>query len=306
MPFKKLDAQTRPPRQWAIVGYPGSGKSTFAAQMAGPILVIDSDHRFAEVASLAAGPVYELSENPADHVDARRIAELLRANMAGAGIKTVVIDSLTAIIAPLTTAAVMANDAGENKNRISAFKDKALSVRLLQDTITGWGVDTLWIYHHRDARDAQAREVKATTISAVELARLRRSLNLQLSIVQDGGRRGIKVDWARRGRSGLTLWDESGIWRGMPERIEEACYTGLTQADQDQIERSTPTDFTGPDQAIAWGFDQGCFKDAVHAKNAYEEVKRTARPKSAAEMWELWIAEVNRRAAERSPALATK
>jgi hypothetical protein len=31
MPFKKRDAQTRPPRQWAIVGYPGSGKSTFAA-----------------------------------------------------------------------------------------------------------------------------------------------------------------------------------------------------------------------------------------------------------------------------------
>ena len=307
MPFKKLDAQTaRPPRQWAIVGYPGSGKSTFAAQMAGPILVIDSDHRFAEVAGLAAGEVYELSENPADHVDARRIAELLRANMTGAGIRTVVIDSLTAIIAPLTTAAVMANDAGENRNRIAAFKDKALALRMLQDSITGWGVDTLWIDHHRDARDAQAREVKGTTISAVELARLRRSLNLQLSIVQDGGRRGIRVEWARRGRSGITLWDESETWRGMPERIEAEVYGGLTQADQDKIERSTPAGFAGPEDAIAWGFDRGCFRDAMHAKNAYEELKRTAQPHSAAEMWEMWIAEVNRRAAEQTPAPATR
>ncbi len=302
MPFKKLDQTARPPRQWALVGYPGSGKSTFAAQMTGPLLVIDSDHRFAEVAALAAGEVYELSENPADHVDARRIAELLRANMAGAGIRTVVIDSLTAIIAPLTTAAVMANDAGENKNRIAAFKDKALAVRLMQDTITGWGVDTLWIYHHRDARDSQAKAVQATTISAVELARLRRSLNLQLAIVQDGARRGVKVEWARRGRSGLTLWDETGAWLGMPTRIEEAVYGGLTQAEQERIERAAPSSFAGPEDAIAWGYDRGCFRDAVHAKNAYEELKRVAQPKSAAEMWAAWIAEVNQRAAERTPA----
>ena len=307
MPFKKLDAQTaRPPRQWAIVGYPGSGKSTFAAQMTGPILVIDSDHRFAEVAGLTAGEVYELSDNPADHMDARRIAELLRANMTGAGIRTIVIDSLTAIIAPLTTAAVLANDAGENRNRIAAFKDKALALRLLQDSITGWGVDTLWIYHHRDARDAQAREVKTTTISAVELARLRRSLNLQLSIVHDGGRRGVYVDWARRGRAGLTLWDTTGAWRGMPERIEEAVYAGLTQEEQDRIEHAAPTGFTGPEDAIAWGYERGCFRDAVHAKNTYEELKRTTQPRTAAEMWERWIAEVNRRAAEPTPAPATK
>lgn len=306
MPFKKLDAQTRPPRQWALVGYPGSGKSTFAAQMRGPLLVIDSDHRFAEVAGLAATDVYELSENPVDHVDPRRIAELLRQNMGGAGVRTVVIDSLTAIIAPITTQAVMANDAGENRNRIAAFKDKALALRLLQDSITGWGCDTLWVYHHRDARDSQAKAITTTTISAVELARLRRSLNMQLSVVQDGQRRGVKVDWARRGRSGLTLWDDTGCWRGMPDRIEAAVYEGLSQADQERIEAADPTTFAGPADAIAWGFEKGCFRDAVHVQNAYEEVKRTARPQSAAEMWALWVAEVNRRIAaariERTPA----
>ena len=53
-------------------------------------------------------------------------------------------------------------------------------------------------------------------------------------------------------------------------------------------------------------FEKGCFRDAVHVQNAYEEVKRTARPQSAAEMWALWVAEVNRRIAaariERTPA----
>ena len=294
MTFKRLDPKIhRPPRQWAIVGYPGSGKSTFAAQMAGPILVVDADHRFAEVAPIAAGEVFELSEHPADHVDARRITELLRANMPGAGVRTIVVDSLTAVIAPLVSEAVLANDAGEHKNRISAYKSKAMAMRLLQDSVTGWGVDVLWIFHYRDARDGAAKPVQATSISAVELARLRRSLNMQLSIVQDGARRGVKVDWARRGRSGVTLWDDTGNWRGMPERIEATCYEGLTLAEQDRIEHTDPTAFSGPADAIAWGFERGCFRDALHAQNAYEELKRTRRPQSATEMWSAWVDEVH-------------
>ena len=84
MPFKKLDAQTRPPRQWALVGYPGSGKSTFAARRCAG--------RCSSSTATTASPrwpawppptIYELSENPVDHVDPRRIAELLRQNMGG-------------------------------------------------------------------------------------------------------------------------------------------------------------------------------------------------------------------------------
>jgi len=287
-----------PPRHWALVGYPGAGKSTFAAQMAAPILAIDADHRFAEVIDQAAGDVYNLSENPADHVDPRRIAELLRRNMAGAGVRTIVIDSLTAIITPLVTEAILANDAGENKNRIAAFKSKALAVRTLQDAITAYGVATLWIYHYRDTRDAHAKAATTTTISAVELARLRRSLNMQLSVIDDSGRRGIRVDWARRGRSGLTLFDDSGHWAGMPERIEAAVYGGLSESDQDELEQMTPASFSGPAEAIAWGFERGCFRDAVHAKNAYAKCKAEAAPRTASGMWAAWIADVERRISE--------
>jgi len=295
MPFTKMTEDARPPRQWALVGYPGSGKSTFAAQMAGPTLVVDADHRFAEVAGLAVGDVYRLSEVGADNVAAERIAELLRASMPGARVRTIVVDSLTSILAPLTTAAVLDNDAGRNKNRIAAFKPKALAMRLLQDEITRWGADTLWVYHLRQARDAKAQEAEVTSVTMVELARLRRSLNLELGIVQDGDRRGVRVDWARRGRSGMTLWDETGCWRGMPDRIEAAVYDGIPREDQAAMEHEAPAVFSGSGQAIAWGFEQGCFRDAVHAKNAYEKCKREGEPKSAADMRDLWVSDVQSR-----------
>lgn len=306
MAFKKInkDQAILPPRQWALVGHPGSGKSTFAAQMTGPLLVVDSDHRFQEVAHLAAGDVYEVKgenqDEEAGYLDAETISRLVRANIAGSGVKTIIIDSLTSILTPLVVQAILENNSGKNKNRVSAFKDKALAMRLLQDTLTGTGCNTLWIYHLRDGRDGQARQVESTTISAVELARLRRSLNMQLRIVIEGNRRGIKVEWARRGRSDITLWDDSGCWAEMPARIEQAVYGGLSQTQQDQIEHATPAGFTGPEDAIAWGFAQGCFRDAVHAANAYDKVKREQRPGTAPTMWAAWKAEVQRRCKEQT------
>lgn len=298
MPFKKMSTQQHPPRQWALVGYPGTGKSTFASQMATPMLVVDADHRFTEVAGKATGEVYELSDNPADNVDAEQIAKQLRANMPGSDVKTVIIDSLTSILSPLVVEAIMDNDAGRNKNRVSAFKDKAMAMRLLQDTITGWGCHTLWIYHLRDGLDGKASKTESTSISTVELARLRRSLNMQLRVVQEGNKRGVKIEWARKGHSGMTLWDETGVWRDMPERIEQAVYGGLTVEDQERIADQTPTKFASGADAVAWGFEQGCFRDAVHTQNAYDKVRTEKAPQNAQEMWKYWIEDVQRRKQE--------
>ncbi len=292
MAFKKLDKAQFPPRQWALVGAPGAGKSSFAAQMVGPLLVVDSDHRFTEVARLAKDDVFMLSDEPSDNVNAERIAALLKENMAGSGIKTIVVDSLTSIITPLVVEAIMDNDAGRNKNRVSAFKDKALSLRLIQDTITGFGVNTLWIYHTREGLDSNAKKIESTSISTVELARLRRSLNMILKVIEQGDQRGIHVEWARRGRSGVTLWDDSGCWKGFPEKIETAVYGGLTVEDMERIEDSAPASFASAEDAIAWGFERGAFRDAVHAKNSYDKLKSEHKPKSAAEMWGLWKAKV--------------
>ena len=295
MAFAKMTQPAMPRRLWALVGFPGSGKSTFAARMRGPLLAIDADHRFDEVMRLA-GDVYQISNAPADNVQPERIAACLHANMPGSDVATIVVDSLTAIIAPLVTQAVLDNDAGRNKNRMAAFKDKALAMRLLQDAVSAWGCDVLWIYHLQNGRDANANEVTTATVSRTELARLTRSINMQLRIVDAaGGKRAIKVEWARRGRSGMTLVDETGTWAGMPEKIEQAVYGGLSLAEQDKIEQAMPTAFNNPDQAIAWAYDFGAFDNLPHARNAYDKLKREQAPTTAAEMWALWIADCQAR-----------
>jgi hypothetical protein len=228
MSFKKMTVPKYPPRHWALVGFPGSGKSTFATQMRGPLLPIDADQRFAEVLALAAGDVYRLSENPADNVAPAQIARLLEAHMPGSDVGTIVVDSLTTLIAPLIVRGMLDNEAGENKNKMAGFIDKALVMRLLQDAVTRWGTHTLWIWHLQRGRNEKAEKVVTATLPKTELERLRRSLNVELHLVADEAtqRRGVKVVWTRQAgaRSGMTLWDESGTWQGMPERIEAAIY----------------------------------------------------------------------------------
>ena len=295
MPFQKMTKQQYPPRHWAIVGYPGAGKSTFATQMRGPLVVVDSDQRFDEVLPLAAQDVFRVSDIGSENTDPHIIAKLLDANMPGTNAGTIVVDSLTAIIAPRVTSAIVAKERGEVKSLGAAFKDKAMAMRELQDAVTRWGTDTLWIYHLQDGRDDKGNAHTRATVSALELVRLTRSINMQLEIVRDGDRRGIKVVWARRGREGATVWDESGTWQDMPARIEAAVYDGLSTADMDRKETAAPEVFASPEIAIDWAIAQGAFDNIQHARNAYEKLKREAQPKSAREMTALWTADVARR-----------
>jgi len=296
--FDSVKNGVLPPRQWALVGHPDSGKSTFAAQMRTPMLVVDADHRFSEVLGLSAGDVFQLSEAPAHNGNVETIVRLLHQNMPGAGVNTIVVDSLTSILSPLVTQAILDYEAGSGARRKAGFRSKASILHLLQEGITGWGVDTLWIYHLRSGLDGQGNQVESTTISVVDLARLRRSLNLQLSIVEADGRRGVHVDWSRLGRAGQTLWDSSDRWLGMPERIEAAVYGGLTPAQMEALGKAAPTRFSDPADAIAWGYEQGCFNDAVHAASAYKKCVREGKPATMGATWQLWVADVARRRAE--------
>jgi len=296
VPFKQLQSKKHPPRQWTLVGYPDSGKSTLAARMRDPILVIDADNRFAEVTHLAK-TVYALSDTPNDNTNADAIASILAKQMPGSAIGTVVVDSLTAIITPLVTQAMVDKDAGREKNLVAAFRGKALAMRQLQDAITRWGTDVLWIYHKHDSRDAKANQQTRATIPATELIRLTRSINAQLEIVIDEhDRRGIKIAWSRTGRDGMTLWDETGDkWIGMPERIEHEMYDGLSEDEQRQKETAAPEFFPSVEVAIAWAMEQGAFDDIQHARNAYEKIKREMNPQNARAMASFWIADAQSR-----------
>jgi len=300
MSFQKMSKSKYLPRHWALVGYPRDGKSTFASQMNGPFVVIDADQRFSEVLSLANGDVYRVSEIAHEHTDPHAIAARLRENMPGAQVRTIIVDSLTAIIAPRVTQAIVAKERGEIKSLGAAFKDKAMAMRELQDAVTMWGTDTLWIYHLHDARDDKGTARTAATVSALELVRLTRSINMQLQVVRDGEKRGIKIVWSRKGRDGVTLWDESGKWENMPARIESAAYDGLTQQDMERKENASPEMFPSPEVALAWAIEQGAFESENHAQNAYDKIKREQQPKSAREMAALWVADVQRRIAEKT------
>jgi hypothetical protein len=300
MAFRKMVRAAYPPRLWSLVGYPGAGKSSFAARMHGPMVVVDADHRFQEVLSIAQGEVYELSDTKSDNVDPNIISRLLNSNMPGSDAKTIVVDSLTAIITPIVVQAMIDHDHGKERNLSAAFRNKALAMRQLQDAVTRWGCDVLWIYHLMDARDARANEVTRATVSQTEIARLTRSINVQLEIVHDKNdhdRRGIKVVWARRGRSGMVIWDESGTWENAPELIEEAVYAGLSQEEQERLEKTAPDYFPNPETAISWAMEQSAYENIPHARNAYDKLKRDRKPKNAKEMAHMWVEYVQDRLA---------
>jgi hypothetical protein len=286
MPFKLKEKPKYPRRLWALAGYPDDGKSTFATQMAVPLLPIDADHRFDQVMHLVQGEVYEFGP-PADHVMVGRILSRLHQEMPDEGeIGTIIVDSLTEIIVPLVAKAVADNAAGLNKNKAAAFMDKALAMRQLQSAVTRWGTDVLWIYHLQDGRDARAQAVVTTSIPQLELARLTRSLNAKLRIVRDGRKRGIFVEWSR-GRDGVTLWDDSGCWHEMPERLEAAMYDGLSPAEIQA--KSLPTSFANMAEALRWAVGMGAYLSENDARQAYEALKQEQVPKTAADMWDLWI-----------------
>ncbi|MDT8307270.1 MAG: AAA family ATPase [Anaerolineae bacterium] len=279
-----------PRRLWSLVGFPGEGKSTFAARMAAPILVVDSDHRFDEVMHLVGGDVLEFEDRRINGLVPRIVDELAR-SMPEERVATIVVDSLTQIISPLVQRAVQANLDGENRNKMASFVAKATGMKLLQDGVSRWGTDVLWIYHLQQGRDAHAQNQTTTTIPATELARLQRNLNARLRVMRQGSKLGVHVEWCRTGRQGMTIWDDSGTWEMMPERLEEAMYDGLQQEQQARRESR----FSGPDEAITWGVEQGAFPNLKQARAAYDNVKATHQPANAAEMWELWTMEVHSR-----------
>lgn len=293
--FKPMERPKYPPRQWAIYGAAGSGKSHFASQMKAPALVIDSDARFTEQVQNATGPIYQLSDEHQHNTDPDKIASLIKDNLPGSGVRTIVVDSLTAILRPVINQALGDIEAGRVKNGVTAFRGKALAMNRLQDAIAGSGVDCLWIWHTHESRNAKAELVKRASIPETELVRLRRSLNVILKLeVSDDGKRTVLVEWARNGRSGIRLEDKAGGWRGMPELIEAAIYA---EGVKDSNEK--PTTFGSVQDAIAWGFEQGCFRAVQHAEHAYDKCKKAATPTTSAEMWKAWIADVERRVDEK-------
>jgi len=271
-----------PPRFWALEGVPGVGKSVFSTRMHGPLLVVDADQRYCQMAQLvAAGQLFSLSENPQDHTDPVKIGQILMAEMPGAKVGTIIIDSMTTLYSPLVALAMLQKDRGEIKNLAAALRPKAQAMQILADIPIRWGADVLWIYHLKEARNAKAEEVLRPSISALELERLRRVMNARISLGMADGRRSARIEWCRAipERSGIVVEDSFGMWLHVPELIDAAM--------------AAPVRFSSPEAAFEYGVKAGAFQTDAQAGEAYAALK--GRASNAIMMAGLWNVEVQRR-----------
>ncbi len=293
MGFKKLTAPKYPVRHWALIGRAQDGKSTLLAQLAQPLLVVDADQRFDQIMRTAPQmEAFALSGDRGDNCDVRRIDALLSQHMPGSGIRTIAVDSLTPIISPLVQRGLMANRDGEKKNKADSWQEKAAAMKLFMDTVNRWGCDTIYVWHQEDGRDDKGNSQTKETIPPVERERLFRCLDVKLVLVRDGDARGVLVEWARSGRFGMTLWDEPGnMWRGMPERIEEAIYAPDPASGKPADAAPEKPAFGSRDEVLRWAVDQGYFPDVEKAKGFYDDLRARIRPESARQMFDAFCAE---------------
>jgi hypothetical protein len=294
MTFVNLRKSNHSRRAWALIGEAGTGKSTFTTQLRDPLLVIDADGRYQEVEHHHRGAVLAISDRPADLHDPLRIAEILDENMPNAEVGTIELDSMTPILSPIVTRILEELERGCHKNRSAAWKPKATAVRLIQDALNKWKTDFVIIYHEQERINAKGRQEVAKTVSDLEEARLLRSLNARIRLGQDAKGRYAEVIWSRTGRTG-KVYDQQGMWKGVPERLDELIWGNLSQAEEALTNGAAPAAFADPQAAWDWGVSQGCFRGIEHARNAYEKLKTEQSPQNAGQMRDLWVAEVQRR-----------
>jgi type II secretory pathway component PulJ len=299
MGFKKVDTQKLPPRRWALVGPPDSGKTTFLNALRQPTLIIDADGRRHEQThrqkrgALKNLQLFELSPLDQDHRSPQRIQDLLNENMPDMDepIGTIAIDSVTSYISPSVIRAVLDNDdAAHDEDKVRAYADKANRMKLLQDVVTGWGTDVVFIWHAERGHDGTDTVIRES-LSSTERERLFRSLNAVLQFVVEGGRHGVYVQWSREGRSSTShiFWDEQGEWMGVPERVEEFIYNG------GQGDASGPAEpdgrgfpFDSARQAQSWAVERRAFRDQSAAQAAYERLRAQVKPTNKEEMFTSW------------------
>lgn len=223
MAIKKLTADTKPPRRWAIIAFPCTGKSTFATRMRGPLVVADIDGRFSEVHTLAGeGNVGVIHLDAKDSGDANVWAEQIERDIAGQKFGTMVADSITPVIEPLLYDVAEESDP---KARNKLLLHKAATANRFFNALVRHGNDVLLVWHLKGTMVNGQGGVR-TTLSNTETERLRMHLNaiLEIEIDEKTGKRGIFIAWARNGRDKHTIWDESGSWVNMPEQIEAHIY----------------------------------------------------------------------------------
>ena len=217
--------KTRIPRQWLLLARHNAGKSTFAAAMNPEYLTLDMDGRWAEQ-DLDTKSHVVTDTDPLKIIDRM---ESLRGKLMGK-VGSVVIDSGTGVLDYLQSKGRLmeqaAKDANQKFNKDSINRMKADTMRVLRLAALRWKCDVVWIFHIEDGQ-YQGENKERTTISKIEIERMKQNLNAILTIVQDKtGKRGIRIEWCRynnNAAAGHVIWDEKGKWAGVPDLVADFC-----------------------------------------------------------------------------------
>lgn len=301
-----------------LKGREKSGKSTFVAQWVKPglVAVVDADGRFSDVVpEESQAQFFQISTKKSDMVDVDRIVHILadaRPQVEGQ-MSAIVIDTLTKILDP-----IIAKIQDAAYTTVYSYREKADAMKKLRNALNLYGCETVWVYHRKlyykeAAGEGKKKEyvlAERDSIGITEYARLGADITLSLEIVVDEktGKRGAKVNEARKGRTGFIYWDESGNWSDVRANLEAAIWGGLTKEEQDAMEDDKNVVFSDAKQAVRWAWKYSenhgkFFDDAAHAENAYKELKRnlgTQYDKLTAEIvFDAWKVEVFRREEEK-------
>lgn len=294
-------AQKKAPRRWALVAPSLGGKTTFAMQLAtgeGNVLFLDPDHRAAASIDVAPNPDSVLVLDVTDYTNPIEVAAAMDQDVPNGNVRSIVVDSLTAIMDYKTSEAQLINASDHApRNRSQTFLDKALTMRHLQDAVSKFGTDVLWIWHIESGK-FEGNSTTRQTLSETERDRLCRNLNAVLEIIIDEktGKRAVKVQNLRP-KFGqdceTTLWDDTGCWRGIIKRIDAfletvPANTASQGAGSAQPPTPKPLPFLSREQALAYAVEQKVYADLAAAEAAYKSLKDKHQPKDATAMFTLW------------------
>ena len=184
------------------------------------------------------------------------------------------------------------------------IEPKSDAMKKIRHAVTKWGSETFWVYHKVEYFDKNQKgdyEIKEKSyLSDIEFGRLGRDITISLEVIKDDNdRRGVYVKEARRGRTGITIWDDSGTWENIRERIINGVWGGLTKQEQDVIEETLPTSFDSSAEAIRWAVTKypQLWGDENHTKNSlnklYKElVGLLGDDFDKGVLWEKWVEKV--------------
>ena len=291
---------------WEIIGREKSGKSSLVAQLAKPgiVAIIDSDGRFGDVVPQnSTAEFYPISDKKEDMINVDTVVSILALarTQVGNKVSLIVIDTITNILEP-----IIQRIQGKAKTTVYDYKDKSDAMKELRHALSLWDCETAWLYHiveyiEKEGYDYVTKEKNFLT--DIEYGRLGRAITISLQIVVNGnGKRGVKVLEARRGRSGIVIWDDSDCWQDFREKIIQAVWGGLTVEDQKELETALPETFDSPAAAVRWAWQYSenhnvGFKDTAHVQNSLKKLNESLKEQLAEDynvnlLWPLWVEKV--------------